>query len=65
MTTFVEQGWGEDYVKNDPLKQKIAEHFEKEDVMFDHLVTQVNNISSASRSFKSDESHSTTTTRNA
>ena len=55
MTTFVEKGWGEDYVEDDELKKKLAEHFKKEAVMFDDLVTQVNNMSSASRSFKSDE----------
>jgi len=40
MTTFVAQGWGDDYniIEEDPLKQKLAIHFEKEAVILDELV---------------------------
>ena len=55
MTTFVAQGWGGDYVEEDPLKQKLAHHFEKEAIILDELVTQVNSMTNASRSSKLDE----------
>ena len=55
MTTFVAQGWGDEYIEEDPLKQKLAHHFEKEAIILDELVTQVNSMTNASRSSKSDE----------
>ena len=48
MSTYVEQNWGEDFIEEDQLKQKIADHFKKEAEIVDNLVTKVNNTGSTS-----------------
>ena len=55
MTTFGEQGWGDDNIEEDPVKHKLAIHFENEAVILDDLVTQDNHLTNASCSSKSDE----------